>query len=94
MILTMSDLDDLRQALNDLEAMPLIDQARAIPGLMKQADRALSLRRGAVFAALAGPGKPMTIVALAAELDIHRSKVDDAIKAYRNSLEGPAPGRK
>jgi hypothetical protein len=84
MILKMDDLESLRQALNDLETMPLIDQARALPGLMKQVDRTLSRRRGAVFTALAGPGKPMTIVDLAKTLGIHRSKVDDAIKAHRD----------
>lgn len=65
--------------------MPLIDQARALPGLIDTSREVLSRRRGAVFAALAGPGKPMTITALAAELRIHRSKVDDAIKAHRDS---------
>jgi hypothetical protein len=82
-----NDLAALRQALDDLENMPPIDQARAIPGLIDQARETLARRRGAVFAALAGPGKPMTITALAKELGIHRSKVDDAIKAYRDTLD-------
>jgi hypothetical protein len=80
----MDDVAKLRAALDDLEAMPLIDQARALPGLVKLADGVLSRRRGAVFDALAGPGRPMTIAELARELGIHRSKVDDAIKAHRD----------
>jgi hypothetical protein len=83
----MDDLESLRQALNDLETMPLIDQAKTLPGLINMSREVLSLRRGAVFDALAGPGKQMTITALARELGIHRSKVDDAIKAYRDAQE-------
>jgi hypothetical protein len=82
-----SGLSRVRRALDDLEALPLIDQAKALPALAKEVDRALSLRRGAVFAALAGPGRPMTIKALAGELGIHRSKVDDAIKAYKDARQ-------
>ncbi len=78
------DLAELIRALTDLEEAPLIRQAHMIPQLMDLAREVLSQRRGAVFDALAGPGKPMTIKALAGELGIHRSKVDDAIKAHRN----------
>lgn len=78
------DVAKLIRALADLEEAPLLAQAHMIPPLMDLAREVLSQRRGTVFDALAGPGKPMTIKALAAELGIHRSKIDDAIKAHRD----------
>ena len=84
----MNDLDRLRAKMDALEAMPLLEQARALPDLIKEAPKDLALYRGAVFDALAGPGRPMTIVALAEELGIRsRSKVDDAIAAHRKARE-------
>ena len=83
-----NDLARLRQALDDLEALPLLEQARATPAVIDVAKEALSRHRGAVFAALAGPGRPMTITGLAKELGIGRGKVNDAIAAWRASRAG------
>jgi hypothetical protein len=83
----MEDLASLRRALDELEAMEPIDQARAIPALRELADRVLMLRRGAAFEALAGPGRPMKIPELAVLLGVHRSRVDEALKAYRSARQ-------
>jgi hypothetical protein len=80
-----ADLARLRKALDDLEAMPLLEQARATPAVIDVAKEALSRHRGAVFAALAGPGRAMTITDLAKELGIGRGKVNDSIAAWRAS---------
>jgi len=78
-----AELARLRQALDDLEAMPLLEQARATPGVIDVAKETLSRHRGAVFAALAGPGRPMTVTGLARELGTSRGTVNDAIAAWR-----------
>jgi hypothetical protein len=87
LVIPMNDLDRLRAKLDELEAMPLLDQAKALPALITQARSDLALYRGAVFDALAGPGRQMTIVDLARELGVSRGRVDDAIAAHRKARE-------
>lgn len=84
-ILKIDDLESLRRALNDLETMTPLDRARTLHALVDEAPRVLARSRSAAFDALAGPGRPMTITALAKELRIHRSRVDEAIKAHRET---------
>lgn len=79
------ELARLRKALDDLEALPPLEQARAVPGVIDLAKKTLSRHRGHLFASLAGPGRPMSIAALARELGITRGKIDDAIASARRT---------
>lgn len=78
------ELARLRKALDDLEKLPPLEQARAVPAVIDLAKETLSRHRGGLFASLAGPGRPMSIAALARELGVTRSKIDDAIAAVRD----------
>jgi hypothetical protein len=84
------ELERLRAALDDLEGASPLDQARALGDLIEDAKRvvsAVSLRRGAVLAKLTAPGADYyrRVPALAADLPLHRSRIDEALAAHRAS---------
>jgi hypothetical protein len=82
----MDDIAKLRAALDDLETMSPLDRARTLHALVEEAPRVLARSRAAAFGALVAPGAEYyrRIPALAKELGIHRSRVDEAIKAHRD----------
>lgn len=90
----MDDLDRLRAALSALDDASLLDQARALGPLIEDAKAivgAVSLRRAAVLAKLTAPGAEYyrRIPALAEELPLHRSRVDEALAAHRKAQHSP-----
>lgn len=77
------DLDRMLAELASLAELPPVDQIRTLRRLAADAPGALSRRADAVTERLAGPGRPMTITALAAELDVSRGKVNEAAARAR-----------
>lgn len=80
-----AELEKLRTALEDLDRLPLTEQAAALASLVEDAKdivSAVSARRGTVLAELTAPGGTYhrRIPALAAELGCHRSRIDEALK--------------
>jgi hypothetical protein len=86
----MDDLDRLSADVDRLDRMPLLEQARVLPGLIDQAQgivSGLSLWRGAVLAGLTAPGAEYhrRIPALAKAIPCHRSRIDEALAAHRQA---------
>jgi hypothetical protein len=80
--------------LNDLERLPLVEQARVIAGLADVFKGVAAFERGRVLAQAKAQGT--TQADLASQLGVSRNAVDDAIRLYRkavgelNDLEPPA----
>ena len=75
-----------------LAELPPVEQIRALRRLAAAAPGALSRRADAVTERLAGPLRPMTITALAAELGVSRKRVGDTVRHRRAAL-GNGGGR-
>jgi hypothetical protein len=72
---------ELAAAIAALPAMPPVERARAAVALGSAAKAVLAAERRRALAEAVGGGS--TIAALARELGVHRSKVDDALAAHR-----------
>lgn len=84
----LDELERLRVALGALEDASPLEQARALGPLIEDAKAvvsAVSRSRAAVLAELTAPGAAYyrKIGQLAAELPLHRSRIDEALAAHR-----------
>ncbi len=82
-------LFSLVSALAALPELPPVERARVAPDLIEAAKGVLSGVRGSAMQEAVDGG--MTVVALAAELGINRSKVNDALAAHRAASVADGP---
>jgi DNA-binding NarL/FixJ family response regulator len=76
---------ELADAIAALAAMEPADRARAAKALADAARTVLAAERRQALADAVGQG--WSIAALARELGVHRSKIDDALAEHRRSSE-------
>jgi len=79
-------LAELQAALAALPQLPPVERARLAPTLIEAAKTVLALERGAALAEAKADG--WTEPGLARELGVHRSKVADAVAAWRRARAG------
>lgn len=84
-------LFSLVSALAALPELPPVERARMAPELIEAAKGVLAGVRGEAMQEALDAG--MTGVALAAELGINRSKVNDALAAHRATLAAKGPAK-